>query len=71
MPLGDFSYSPTKDGGVRIAFNGKVVTTLAGSHAARFLARVEGADAASQQHAMARATGNFKRGNERTVNRPT
>ncbi len=65
MPLGDFSYSTTKDGGVRIAFEGKVVTTLSGKHAARFLARVKGADEETQQHAMARATGNFKRGNER------
>ncbi len=65
MPLGDFSYTQTKDGGVRIAFNGKVVTTLAGRHAARFLDRAGGADEEERQHLMARATGNFKRGNER------
>ncbi len=68
MPLGDFSYQRTKDGGVRIAFNGKVVTTLSGKHAARFLARAEPAGEEERQHLMARATGNFKRGNERTVN---
>ena len=43
----------------------KTVTTLAGDGAQRFLARAEGADAAGLQQLMARATGNFKRGNER------
>jgi hypothetical protein len=64
MTLGEFSYTRTKDG-VRIAFRGKVVTTLAGTSAARFLARADGAGDDIQQHLMARATGNFKRGNER------
>ncbi len=65
MSLGDFSWTQTKDGGVRIAHRGKVVTTLAGDAAARFRARAEGADEEVQQQLMARATGNFKRGNER------
>ncbi|MEA2123792.1 MAG: hypothetical protein QOI80_574 [Solirubrobacteraceae bacterium] len=65
MSLGDFSWTQTKDGGVRIAFRGKVVTTLAGDAAARFVARADGAADTVQQHLMARATGNFKRGNER------
>lgn len=60
-----FSYSTTKQGHARIAYEGRVVTTLAGKEAQRFLARVEGADEASQQLAMAKVTGNFKRGNER------
>jgi hypothetical protein len=68
--LGDFTWTRTKDGGVRIAHNHRVVTTLAGDAAARFIARAEQADAEAQQHLMARATGNFKRGNERTVNKP-
>jgi hypothetical protein len=67
---GVFSYRAHKDGTVRIAYRGKVVTTLAGERAARFLARVAGADAASAQQLMARATGNFKRGNERQPGRP-
>jgi len=41
------------------------VTTLAGPDAAAFLARVEGATDEAAQRAMAAATGNFKRGNER------
>ena len=66
-PLGDepFSYRRTKDGLVRISYAGKVVTTLAGADAARFLARIESGDAKAAQLAMAKATGNFKHGNER------
>jgi hypothetical protein len=65
VSLGDFSWAKTKDGGVRIAFRGKVVTTLSGNAAARFIARAEAGDDEAQQHLMARATGNFKHGNER------
>ncbi len=60
-----FSFRAIKDGTVRIAFRGKVVTTLAGKDAARFLARIEGADADHAELIMAKATGNFKHGNER------
>jgi hypothetical protein len=60
-----FSYAATKDGRVRVAWRGRVVTTLAGAAAARFLARVEGAEEAAARHAMARATGHFKHGTER------
>lgn len=60
-----FSYSTTKQGDVRIAFEGRVVTHLKGKEATRFLNRVAHADEAAQQLAMAKATGNFKRGNER------
>jgi hypothetical protein len=65
-----FSYRVHKDGTVRIAYRGAVVTTLAGKDAARFLARLDGADATRAQLAMAKATGNFKRGNERRPSRP-
>lgn len=65
--LGDFTYTQIKDGGVRIAFRGKLVTTLAGDAAARFHARAECSDEEGRQHLMTRATGNFKRGNERPV----
>lgn len=68
--LGAFSWTKTKDGGVRIAYDGRVVTTLAGKHADRFVVRAEAGDEETQQHLMARATGNFKRGNERTVDKP-
>jgi hypothetical protein len=60
-----FAWASTKDGRVRISWRGRVVTTLAGGPAARFLKQVEGADEEAEQLLMARATGNFKRGNER------
>jgi hypothetical protein len=60
-----FAWQATKDGRVRISWQGRVVTTLAGAPAARFLREVEDADEEAQQLLLARATGNFKRGNER------
>ena len=65
-----FSYRAHKDGTVRIAWGGRVVTTLAGKEAARFLSRVMGSDDTRAQLLMAKATGNFKRGNERQPGRP-
>jgi hypothetical protein len=50
---------------VRITWHGRVVTTLAGAEAARFRNQAEGADEDAVQALLARATGNFKRGNER------
>jgi hypothetical protein len=60
-----YAWQATKDGRVRISWRGKVVTTLTGAQAARFLRDVEGAGEEAEQLAMARVTGNFKRGNER------
>jgi hypothetical protein len=60
-----FDYRSTKDGQVFISYEGREVTTLRGAAAGRFLERVQGADAEAAQQLMARATGNFKRGNER------
>lgn len=60
-----FAWQATKDGRVRIAWRGRVVTTLARLPAERFLREVEGADEEAEQLLMARVTGNFKRGNER------
>jgi hypothetical protein len=63
--VSDFSYRATKDEKVFISWNGRMVTTLSGPKARRFLAEAERADAEGEQLLMARATGNFKRGNER------
>lgn len=60
-----FSYRVNAAGVVSIRHHGRPVTTLRGKAAARFLTRVEAADAAGAQLEMARATGNFRRGNER------
>ena len=57
-----FSYRATKDETVFISWNGRPVTTLRGEQARRFLTQAERGD---EQLLMARATGNFKRGNER------
>jgi hypothetical protein len=64
-----FSYRAQKDGRVRIAYHGTVVTTLAGKEATRFLVMVD-ADPDAAQLLMAKATGNFKHGNERRPTRP-
>ena len=60
-----FDYRTTKDGKVFISHEGRDVTTLRGGDAARFLDRVRDAGEDEAQLAMAKATGNFKRGNER------
>jgi hypothetical protein len=60
-----FSFDDRKDDHVTIYHFEKVVTTLSGRNAIRFLNQVSGADTDKQQLAMAKATGNFKRGNER------
>lgn len=66
-----FEFQQTKDGTVRISHRGKVVTTLAGREAERFLLRAAGASGQALQLLMAKATGNFKRGNERASQDPT
>jgi hypothetical protein len=60
-----FSFHLTKDGRVRISFQGRVVTTIAGTRAEGLASRLRSADAAAVQQLLARATGNFKHGNER------
>jgi hypothetical protein len=42
-----------------------VVTTLRGAAAERLIGKLHGADEDEAQHLLARATGNYKRGNER------
>jgi hypothetical protein len=61
----DFSYRATADGRVLISWRGRQVTILAGDKATWFLKRADGATPEKLQVLMARATGNFKRGNER------
>jgi hypothetical protein len=60
-----FSYLQTKSGLVQIRYRGKIVTTLSGQSASRFLDRVKSGDRQAAQMAMAKATGQFKHGNER------
>jgi hypothetical protein len=64
-----FSFATRADGTIVIRYHDAPVTLLRGRSAERFTARVAGADAAAAQQLMARATGNFKRGNERAGKR--
>lgn len=71
-PAGDgddlgFAWRPAKDGGVAIARGGRVVTVLRGAAARDFLGAVQRAAPAAAQQLMARATGNYRRGNERVA----
>ena len=61
-----FTYRANKDGKVFISWEGKQVTILKGKPAQKFLKKIENADHLEAQLLMAKATGNFKRGNERT-----
>jgi len=67
--LGDepFSFHARADGSIVISHRAAPVTTLRGKAAATFATRMAGVgtDAAAAQQLMARATGNFKRGNQR------
>jgi len=60
-----FSYRTLKDGKVFIYWHEKHVTTPVGKPAQKFLARIEGLEGKDAQLVMAKATGNFKHGNER------
>lgn len=59
-----FTYVINADGSVTIDHHGRTATTLRGSRAAAFLADLASAD---EQLVMARWTGNYRRGNERTA----
>jgi antitoxin (DNA-binding transcriptional repressor) of toxin-antitoxin stability system len=67
----DFRWRERKGGEVEILHHGRLAATLRGHEAADFLQEagsVDAADADAQQ-LMARLTGNYKRGNERTASR--
>ncbi|SIN12615.1 hypothetical protein [Micromonospora cremea] len=59
----DFDWVERADGAVVITHHGRVATTLRGGRAAEFLAEVDD----DPQLVMARWTGNYRRGNERTA----
>jgi hypothetical protein len=60
-----FRYQVTKAGLVLLYWHEKHVKTLKGKEAEQFLAKIAGLDGKAAQLVMAKATGNFKRGNER------
>lgn len=59
-----FQFRRLKNGDVQVTHAGRLASTLRGRDAVAFLNQMHGADEAAQQHAMARLTGNYKRGNE-------
>lgn len=61
-----FTYKVTKDQKVFIYWYGKQVTILSGKERDKFLSRISDADAREAQLIMAKVTGNFKRGNEKS-----
>ena len=64
-----FSATFSKDGKIRIFWEGRCVMTLGGAKAAALRAELDGATFEAEQYALQRVTGNFKRGNERLLNR--
>lgn len=59
-----FSYRVTKDGRVLVSRGGRLVVTVAGRRADRLVAELGDSDELDQE-LLARATGNYRRGNER------
>lgn len=64
-----FAFMARKNGDVVITHHGRVAATLRGRQARAFLAACETGGARTAQHRMARLTGNYKRGNERSPER--
>ncbi|WP_435736385.1 hypothetical protein V5D56_16565 [Cellulosimicrobium sp. PMB13] len=69
-----FDHQVTRDGRVRVARGGRVVVTVAGTAADRLVAALGRAEARGDEHEvqllLARATGNYRRGNEKRSHRP-
>lgn len=59
-----FAYRIAKSGEIRVDRGGRTVTVIRGREAERLAARL-GHDPVQDQHLLARATGNYRRGNER------
>ncbi len=60
-----FDWRVTKDGQLLVSRGNRVVTTVRGSAAAKLLGKLESVGGDEAQQLLARATGNYKRGNER------
>ena len=64
-----FAYRITKDRKVFISWHGKQVTILSDRKAEGFINDIENANGKDAQLIMAKATGHFKQGNEKTGKR--
>lgn len=62
-----FVYRVAKNGAVLITHDGRLAATLRGAKGADFVAAMDRSAFVEQQQAMARITGNYKRGNEKAA----
>ncbi len=62
-----FTFKELKNGDVVVAHRGKQATTLRKDKAVWFLEEMNDLPFEAQQQEMARLTGNYRRGNERTA----
>jgi len=62
-----FEFQTAKNGDVVISHHGKRATVLRNDKSKWFLEDMESMDFEGQQQEMARVTGNYRRGNERTA----
>jgi hypothetical protein len=62
-----FTYRARKNGDVELLHHGRLATTLRGLEAVDFRQDVADSTDAAAQQLMARLTGNYKHGNERTA----
>lgn len=63
-----FDYRITKDGKILVSRGGRPIVTVAGNQAARLIDKLGHNDETDQQ-LLARATGNYRHGNERRPHR--
>lgn len=61
-----YGYRVNKDGRIFITWHDKTVMIVKAAAAERMLVKLQSADDAGQQLILAKATGNFKHGNERS-----
>ncbi len=62
-----FTYKVRKSGDVEILHHGKIASTLRGRDAATFVGKAECGSFTQIQLLMARVTGNYRHGNERSA----
>ncbi|MBI5269366.1 MAG: hypothetical protein HY856_06770 [Burkholderiales bacterium] len=62
-----FTHRRRKNGDVEVLHHGRLAATLRGADAQDLLQALDADDPGAAQQLMARLTGNYKRGNERTA----
>ena len=62
-----FTFREAMDGRVMLYWHDRHVKTIAGAEARKFLKKIAGLEGKEVQLVMAKVTGNFKHGNERSA----